>query len=254
MVGFDVPAWGDMFIPDLSLVESFLRGSIVYLSLVVFCRLILKRQTGSLGLPDVMFVVLLSECVSPALSAEANSIPNALAAVSAILFWNYALDRLGHRWPWLQRWLEPQPLLLIKDGKPLRDNMDAEGITEDELAAQLRLNGIDNLAKVKLAVMEADGEVSVVPQQSTEVRNETDGAEQQPSGMEPDVSDITRRFLAAAVELQKAVEWHEGRAMEHRSTAKTARQLLTKYGSRRIPRSADGTATLEDSSIQSEMQ
>lgn len=245
MSGFEFPAWGEVFVPDLSLAESFLRGSMVYLSLIVLCRVILRRQAGSLGLPDVLFVVLLSECVSPALSADAKSVPNGLAAVVAILFWNYALDRLAHRWPWLQRRLEPQPLLLIKDGRPLRENMDAEGITDDELAAQLRLNGVDDPSKVKLATIESDGEVSVVPREGPAGRAEV-GDEPVPSDAAPDVSEITRRFLAASAELREAVEWHEGRAAEHREAAKAAKQLLAKHGARRaVPGSAgtDGTAT-----------
>lgn len=245
MSGFDVPAWGEVFVPDLSLAESFLRGSVVYLSLLVLCRVILKRQTGSLGLPNVMFVVLLSECVSPSLSAEAKSIPNGLAAVGAILFWNYALDRLTHRWPWLQRRLEPCPLVLVKDGKPLRENIDAEGITDDEIAAQLRLNGIDDPSKVKLATIEADGEVSVVPQKDAEDGDRACSSERPTAEAEPDADDIARRFLATAAELRKAIAWHEGRAAELRGTIKAVRQLLARPSSRRAHRGAadaDGTS------------
>src|SRR5215208_3622446 len=75
-----------MFVPDLSLLESFARASVIYLGLLALFRLVLKRQAGSLGLPDIMLAVLVSECVSQALSAGANSVPNALAAVSALLF------------------------------------------------------------------------------------------------------------------------------------------------------------------------
>ena len=106
---FQMPDWAGILVPDLSLVESFARASVVYLSLVVLFRVVLNRQTGSIGLPDVMLVVLVSECVSQSLSADAKSVPNGLAAVAALLFWSYALDRLSCRWPWLQRRLEPRP-------------------------------------------------------------------------------------------------------------------------------------------------
>jgi len=237
MSGFEAPNWGGIFVPDLSLVESFLRGSVVYLSLVVLFRVVLKRQAGSIGLPDVLLVVLVSECVSASLAAEAKSLPNGLVAVFALLFWNYTLDRLAHRWPWLQRRLEPQPLELVRDGRPVRENMEAEGITDDELAAQLRLNGIDDVARVKAAFMEAEGTVSVVPKDEAEhvalpesppmkcVSHSTSDAP-------PDFGRVTREFLEAAAELQKAVAWHEERAAEHRGAAKSARQLLTRHGVR----------------------
>ena len=111
-----------------------------------------------------------------ALSAEAKSVPNGLAAVSALLFWSYVLDRLGHRWPWFQRLLEPAPLPIVRDGKPIRENLDAEGITDEELKAQLRENGIDEVSRVKLATVESDGSVSVVPKDDCEPPGETPAA------------------------------------------------------------------------------
>ena len=163
MTAFEMPNWEQVFAPDLGLVETFLRATFVYLSLIVLFRVILKRQSGSLGLPDIMLVVLVSESVSPALSANANSIPNGLVSVLGLLFWNFTLDWLAYRWPWLGRRLEPRPVELVRDGKPLRGAMAAEEITDDELAAQLRLNGIGDVAEVKVATMESEGSISVVP-------------------------------------------------------------------------------------------
>jgi uncharacterized membrane protein YcaP (DUF421 family) len=189
-----------------------------------------------------MLVVLVSECVSVAPSAEAKSVPNGLTAVSALLFWNFTLDRLAHRWPWLQRLLEPQPLELVRDGKPVRENLDREGITDDELAAQLRLHGIDDVAKVKRALMESEGEVSVIPKDEPEPppggASESDEA--------PDFDPVVRRFLAAAEEVRKAVEWHDARAAEHRAAAKAAREVLTRHGVR-AARAAPSPDTKESS-------
>ena len=72
MSGFEAPSWAGMLVPDHSLAESFLRGSFVYLSLVVLFRVILRRQAGSIGLPDVMLVVLVSEC-GPGIQAKRSA-------------------------------------------------------------------------------------------------------------------------------------------------------------------------------------
>src|SRR5262249_44484439 len=133
MNGFTLPDWERVFVPDISLAESFLRGTVVYLSLLVLFRLVLKRQAGKLGLPELLLLGLVSACVSRALTGPEWSVPNALVAVSALLLWNYALDRLGHRWPWFRRLLAPEPLPLVRDETLIRENMDAEGISEDEL-------------------------------------------------------------------------------------------------------------------------
>jgi uncharacterized membrane protein YcaP (DUF421 family) len=111
---------------------------------------------------DVMLIVLVSECVSPALSAESKSVANGVVTAATLLFWTYVLDRLERHWPWLQRMLEAEPVRLIAEGEFQRENMRREGITEEELLSQLRQNGIDDPARVKAAFIESDGTVSVI--------------------------------------------------------------------------------------------
>ncbi len=163
MSGFEAPQWAQVFVPDLALAESFLRGTVVYFAVLILFRVVLKRQSGGLGMADVLLIVLVSECVSPALSAEAKSVPNAIVAAGALLFWTYALDRLERHWPWFQRLLEPRSVKLIGYGELLRENMAKEGVTEEELLAQVRQNGIDDPKRVKAAFIESDGAVSVIP-------------------------------------------------------------------------------------------
>lgn len=186
MRAFDVPEWGAVFVPDLSLFESFLRGSVVYLSLLVLFRVVLKRQGGSIGVPDIMLVVLVSECVSPALGADAKSLPNGLAAVAALLFWNYALDYLCCRWEWLRKRLEPEPLEIVRGGAPVRAALDAESISGHELAAQLRQHGIDDITKVKSAVLESEGTISVIERD------------------EPGAAELAEQLKAATAALREA--------------------------------------------------
>jgi uncharacterized membrane protein YcaP (DUF421 family) len=226
MSPFGAVDWSGVFVPDASLAESFVRGSVVYLSILVLFRVVLRRQAGSIGLPDIMLVVLVSECVSVALSAEAKSVPNGLAAVAALLFWSYFLDWLGHRWPWFQRLLEPQPLTLVRDGKPLREHLDRERMTDDELEAQLRLQGVADVSEVKLATLEADGEVSVIPREekappAAKVRADA-----------RDLEGAARQFEEAAEQLRAAVARHERQAADHRAAARAARELLARHGAR----------------------
>jgi uncharacterized membrane protein YcaP (DUF421 family) len=225
MDAWKMPDWGSILVPDLSLAESFARGSVVYLALIVLFRVVMKRQTGSLGLPDLMLVVLVSECVSTALSNEAKSVVNGLVAVGALLFWSFALDRIGHKWPWFQRLLEPQPVVLVEDGKPNRENLNREGITDEELEAQLREHGIEELNLVKKAILEAEGTVSVVPQPAAVV-----ALPGLPPAPKRDLEGSVKRFLSVADELRAAVEWHERRAADHRAAAKMTRSILARHG------------------------
>jgi uncharacterized membrane protein YcaP (DUF421 family) len=229
MAGWDAPRWDEMFVPDLSLFESFLRGSFVYLLLVVLFRVVLRRQAGSIGVPDVLLVVLVSECVSDSLAAEAKSISNGLTAVGSLLLWNFALDWLAFRWPWLRRRLEPKPLQLVQDGRPIREHLRRERISDEELIAQLRENGIDDVAKVKAAYLESEGTVSVI---SADEKGDPTLPQPSPVTNPLDFEEAVRQFVTAAEAVQAAVAWHEDRAAEHQSAAKAARNLLSRHGVR----------------------
>ncbi|MEO2090597.1 MAG: YetF domain-containing protein [Gemmataceae bacterium] len=242
MCGFADVHWAEVFVPDLSLAESFVRGSVVYLSLLALFRIVLRRQGGAIGMPDVMLVVLVSECVSPALTAEAKSVPNGLATVAALLFWNYALDWLAFRSRWLRRVLEPDPLPIVRDGRPIREHLNQERMSDDELAAQLRGAGIDDMGKVKVAYLEAGGAVSVIP------KDDAPDPPPPPQASPPigpaEFELAVRRFAEAAAVVRAAVAWHEERSADHRAAAKAARKLLAVHGVRSV-RSAATSSTDE---------
>jgi uncharacterized membrane protein YcaP (DUF421 family) len=155
-------AWGEIFLPDTPPLEIFVRGSVMYLALFALLRLVLKRQSGTVGITDLLVVVLLADAAQNGLAGEYTSIADGLLLVATIIFWSFALDWLGYRFPLLQRLVHPPPLLLVKDGSKLRHNMRRELITDDELMSQLREQGVDDLSQVKAVYMEGDGQFSVI--------------------------------------------------------------------------------------------
>jgi uncharacterized membrane protein YcaP (DUF421 family) len=159
---FDIN-WEAIFVPQVPLLETFLRGTLVYLSLFILLRLVLKRQSGAIGITDLLVLVLIADAAQNAIAGDYRSIPDGLLLVSTIIFWAYTLDWLGYHFPQIQSLVHPPPLLLVKDGKMLRRNVRQELITEDELLSKLREQGIEDISEVKKAYMEGDGRISVIP-------------------------------------------------------------------------------------------
>lgn len=166
MPGFEPPDWADIFTPDAPLLGAFVRGTLVYFGVLALFRVILKRQSGGIGLSDVLLAVLVSEAVSQSLNGNNTSLPNGLVTVATLLFWTFAVDTAAYRWGWVRRLIEPPETPLVRDGRLLHDNLRRERVSREELDAQLRLNGIDDPARVRLACMEADGAVSVIPKEA----------------------------------------------------------------------------------------
>jgi uncharacterized membrane protein YcaP (DUF421 family) len=154
--------WKSIFLPDTPLLEIILRGSIMYIVLFVMLRVILKRQTGTLGMTDLLLITLLADASQNAMAGEYKSIPDGIILVGTIIFWSYALDWLSFKSPWFSRLIEPPALLLVKNGRMIRKNMRSEFITDDELMMQLREQGLDDISKVKEAYIESDGRISVI--------------------------------------------------------------------------------------------
>jgi uncharacterized membrane protein YcaP (DUF421 family) len=159
--------WESIFLPDVHLFEMILRGSVMYIALFVLLRIILKRQTGSLGMTDLLLITLIADASQNAMAGEYKSLPDGIVLVGTIIFWSYTLDWFGYKFPWFGRFIEPPPLPLIKEGKLLRRNMRRELITEEELMSQLREQGLDDFGKVKEAYIESDGRISVVAYEQT---------------------------------------------------------------------------------------
>lgn len=154
--------WRSMFIPEVSVLEIVIRGTIMYLSLYFLLRVVLKRQSGGIGITDLLVIVLIADAAQNAMGDEYSSIPNGIILVATIIFWSYALDWLGYKFPRLEPLVYPRPLQLVKNGRILHGNMERESITESELMSQLRLQGVSDIAIVKEAYIEGDGRLSVI--------------------------------------------------------------------------------------------
>ena len=156
--------WEHVFVPDTPLLEIIVRGTVVYLGLFALLRLVLKRESGAVGITDLLVVVLLADAAQNGLADDYRSIPDGLILVLTIVFWSWALNWLGFRFPIFQALVHPKPLPLVRDGRLLRRNLEKELITEGELMSQLRLQGVDDIAEVSAAYMEGDGRISVIQQ------------------------------------------------------------------------------------------
>jgi len=160
LIGVD---WESLFVPTVALLEIILRGTLMYLGILVLLRFVLKREAGTVSTSDLLVIVLIAEAASNGMMGESKSVPEGILLIGTIFFWSYVIDWLGYRYPAVEKMLHPPPLPLVKKGKLLRRNMRHEMITLAELESQLREQGIEDVAEVKAAYLEGDGKISVIP-------------------------------------------------------------------------------------------
>jgi uncharacterized membrane protein YcaP (DUF421 family) len=153
----------DLFRFTVSPWELIFRGSVIFWLLFLIFRFVLRRDVGSVGLADILVLVVVADASQNAMAGEYKTISEGATLILTIVGWNWLIDRMALEFPKIARFIEPPPLALIRHGKILHRNLRQEMITLDELQSQLRLAGVESPTDVKCAFIEPDGAFSVVP-------------------------------------------------------------------------------------------
>lgn len=147
---------------DVSPLELMLRGSVMYWFLFLLFRFVLRRDTGSIGIADILLLVLIADASQNAMAGGYTTLAEGAVLVATLAGWNWLLDWASYRFNTVRRFIEPPPVVLVRHGRLMRRNMRSELVTVPELMASLRAHGVDKLAEVKIARMEPDGGISVI--------------------------------------------------------------------------------------------
>jgi uncharacterized membrane protein YcaP (DUF421 family) len=154
-----------MALPELvrSLGEVVFRTTIVYLVVFVILRVSGKRQLGQLSMLGIVVLLLISNGVQNAMIGNDTSLPAGLVSAATLLVVDRAIDSLAGRYTRLNVLLQGEPRELIRDGIVDRVAMRKERIDMDELHAALRANSVEFPEEVRLAMLETNGAISVIP-------------------------------------------------------------------------------------------
>lgn len=150
------------------LLNIVLRSLCVYLFMVAGIRIFGKNQLSQLNAGDVVLLLLISNAVQNAMVGENTSLEGGLIAASVLFLANFLLKKLMFNNPKVKSFLESDPVILIRDGKLLRENLVKAEITIDELEESIREHGVETVEEVKLSVMEVDGNISVISENETD--------------------------------------------------------------------------------------
>lgn len=154
--------FASIFTPQAGVAEMILRGSVMYWFLFVLLRLSGRRDIGSLSVADLLVLVMVADAAGDAMSGGSPSVADGMVVVGTIVGWSVIVDRLAYHVPAFRRWVEPQRVCLVKNGRILAAGMRQEHLTRSELMEQLRVQGVASLGEVHRAYLEANGEFSVI--------------------------------------------------------------------------------------------
>jgi len=142
--------------------ELVIRATVVFWFLWLVVRGTGKRSLAELTPLDLLLVVVIGDLAQQGVTQEDMSITGAALAVSVFVIWTLLADWFGRRSPRMGRFLNGEPVIVVRNGEPLVDRLERERITLWDLVEAARIDGIGALSDIEFAVLETDGRFSFI--------------------------------------------------------------------------------------------
>ncbi len=141
----------------------FLRTIIIYFVLVVSIRLMGKRQIGELQISEFIITLMLSEIAVAPITVRSTPLFHAIVAILLLLSIEVIISFVLMKSNKLKRLFYGSPTILIQQGKLIQGELKKNRIEIDELMSELRQKGYSDISKIRYAILEENGKLSVFP-------------------------------------------------------------------------------------------
>ena len=142
--------------------DVVLRSLAVYAFMLIAIRLTGKKELSQLNTTDVVLILLISNAVQNAMVGSNTSLLGGLVAAAVLFALNYVLKKVMFNNKNIRNLLSEKPEILIHNGNLDFAMLSKLGITNEELREAIHEHGVEKYKDVKLAIMEADGNISVI--------------------------------------------------------------------------------------------
>jgi uncharacterized membrane protein YcaP (DUF421 family) len=145
----------------LSLIAA--RTAVVFVAVAFGLRALGKSQIGQFTIYDLAMIMALANAVQNAMTSGAGDLSVGIVCASMLLILGRVTTVLFLKWPKMEAGMCGTPRVLVTDGELDEGNMQREAISQEQLEAAMREHGLNSIADAKLAVLEVDGTLSIVP-------------------------------------------------------------------------------------------
>jgi uncharacterized membrane protein YcaP (DUF421 family) len=147
---------------DLAIYGFLIRALIVYVYMFVIIKILGQRSIGTIHPLDFLFGIIIGDVLGEPLSSGEIPLKGPLAAAALISFLHLGFSIIALHAPRFRRVLEDEPIILIEHGKILYNMMKKTKITVESLMQDLRLRDAADLTEIDYAILESNGQISVI--------------------------------------------------------------------------------------------
>lgn len=145
-----------------SIARTLIIGVAAYAGLIVLLRLSGKRTLTKMNAFDLIVTVALGSTLATILLNKSVPLADGLTALALLIFLQYALTWLAVRSKTVSKLIKSEPTLLVYRGAFLSEALKAERVTEAEILAGLREQGVASVADAAAVVLENGGDLSIL--------------------------------------------------------------------------------------------
>jgi uncharacterized membrane protein YcaP (DUF421 family) len=142
--------------------DIVLRAAFVFVFVWLVLRALGKRQLGELTAFELVLLFVVGDLVQQSITQNDTSITAAVLAISTIALLILTQSYLVFRFRRTRPVVEGTPVMIVHEGRMLRDVMHRERMAPDDLNEAARQQGIGDLAEVKIAILERDGKIAFI--------------------------------------------------------------------------------------------
>lgn len=149
--------------PFMDLLALGGRTLLFYVVVLVTVRIMGKREVGELEPFDLVIAILIAELAGNAIVDRQLSIVGGLVTIATLLVAQILLAYLCLKSARARAFISGRPSIMIRDGKIVEEELKRHRYNVSDLLAQLRSKGTPNIADVEFAILENNGDLTVIP-------------------------------------------------------------------------------------------
>jgi uncharacterized membrane protein YcaP (DUF421 family) len=148
--------------------DSVLRAAAIYLALMVLFKIAGRRSLAELTTFDFVLLMIIGEATQQALLGDDFSLTNSMLVIVTLIVIDVGLSLLKQRSQWVSQLIDGGPTIIVENGKILHKRLrHARLIEADVMEAARSSQGIETLEQIKFAILERNGKISVIAQESS---------------------------------------------------------------------------------------
>jgi uncharacterized membrane protein YcaP (DUF421 family) len=144
--------------------DAIVRGLAVYLFLLILFRIAGRRTLGNITNFDFVLLLIISEATQNAMIGNDYSVTNGFLVILTLVGLDIVFSFMKQRFPAMERYVDGLPLVLVDQGRPLKELMTRARVDEQDILASAReKHGLERMEQIKYAILETNGMISIIP-------------------------------------------------------------------------------------------